>query len=768
MTNKNKLDNSKSKIQKPVKVKEKKQKKIKTFSSKKIPSFYKKKKNLKNIDKRIFKYLLVAEDNKFVRSLYIEKDGLFIINEEVRLTKKDLKRLKKIVKEIKSQKAFRINLLPLAISIGFIFALFFTIILTKDFVLKLIVQKMGESIFQAKCDIDLAHIEFLNAHIRLEGLQQANKDSVMTNLFEIEVIDLDFDLVQLLKRKFVSENIQVSGLEFGTERKTSGFLPKKEKKVKEQKEKDESAGFNINAILDLPIIKDEKNDIIDAVSSFNPETILANLQDSLRSPDLAIKIQEEVILKYQKYEGLPKDLEKDINEVQAIVKDIQAIDIEDLKQNPSKIPEFLSFAESSFNTTKEISSRIETTSTQIKNDAKLVQAYSKEITDAFNADFSFIRSEVQILSSFSFGDAKNLLTGELEKIAIRSLGKYYPYAVMAMEKAQSFSTKSKEPKKESKAKKEKKALVRTGRIVEYKKDAYPSLLFKNIYFLSHIQTMDIEAELKNISNDMNLWGYPSTAEFTIDFPNVKNYGSLVFDTRENKENLISLRYDGSGYEMDFSKFNQNLSDGLSQNIPGLPHISGTSLINAVLLVDDFDEFSLDGTLVLDPARVKSDPFEPNFVYLLYKRALEKLNTLDASFKLKNSKDDGFNLSLSSHIDEYFVSIFSELLNEELATIKNAAIEEAEKYLKDSLSPVYDAIGEFDSIEDLVNTQKKKLESYQKDIEKKIDEAKKAATAKLEAEKQKALEEAQKEIDKAKEKAIEAAEEAAKDLFKGFF
>ena len=233
--NKNNIDNRNNTLKETKKTKkEKSKKKEKIVSIKKIPKFFTKKTHISQIEKKIFKYLFLAQDKTFVQSLYVEKEGVYVLNKKVELTKKDA-RLKKITKDIKSQKAFRINLLPLGISIGFIFALFFTIILAKDFVLKLIVQKMGESIFQAKCDIDFAHIEFLNAHIRLEGLQQANKDSVMTNLFEIDLIDLDFDLVQLLKRKFVSENIQVSGLEFGTERKTSGFLPKKEKRAKRKR-----------------------------------------------------------------------------------------------------------------------------------------------------------------------------------------------------------------------------------------------------------------------------------------------------------------------------------------------------------------------------------------------------------------------------------------------------------------------------------------------------------------------------------------------------
>ena len=743
--------------------KDKKIKKIKTFSIKKIPSFYKKKKNIENIEKKIFKYLLLAEDKSFVQSLYIEKEGVYALIEDKGFTKKEITRLKKIFKEIKSQKAFRVNIIPLGIAVGFVFALFFCAVLTKDLVLKIIVEKTGAALFQAKCDVKSAHISLFDAHIRLERIQQANKNAVMTNLFEIDLIDLDFDLLQLLKKKFVSENIEVSGIAWGTQREKSGYIKPKEKKAKEEKE---GEGFDLNTLLALPIIQDEKNDIIESLSHFNPETIISNLNNALGSPKLAHAILEDVEKSYSKYASLPSEWEKELDEAEKLFKEIQKIDIEDLKKNPAKLPDLIALAQSSLEKTKTITAKVDKTSKEIQTDSKKIIAYSKEINTAFSSDLDFIKSEIKNISSFSFDDAKSLFSKELEKIAIRSLGKYYPYAVLAFEKYQAFSTK---PKKEVKPKKEK--IIRTGRLITYKKDSYPNLLFKNIFVSSSQSSNNIQAQIQNISSDMNLWGHPTSAEFIVNSQAIKNYASFIFDLRDDRENLILLNYDGSGYKMDFDTISKSLSANdstSSYTIPGIPHISGTSLINASLKANEINNFTLEGSFLLDPFFASADSFEPVFVHSLYEKALQKLNTFDAGFKIKNTKEDGFNISLRSDIDTQFMQIFSELMNEEISSIKEAITKEAEKYLKEQLAPVYEAIGEFDSIEDLVDGQKKKLEGYQKEIEKKLDEIKNAASARLEAEKQKALDEAQKEVDKAKEKALDAAEEAAKNVFKGLF
>ena len=763
--------NDEKKQKKPKKIKQ-----AKTFSIKKIPSFYKKKKNLKKIEKKIFKGLHIANDESFVRSLYMQKDGQYFLIEDKTFTKKDIARLKKIAKDIKSQKAFRINLLPLAISLACIFALVLSVITFKDLVLKIAVQKIGESIFQAKCDIDYAKIELLNAHIRLDGIQQADKNAPMKNLFEIDRIDIDFDLLQLLKKKFVSENIEVRNIAFGTDRKSSGFIPQKEKKQKEKKEGD---GFDFNALLSLPIIQDEKNDIIESLSSFNPETILSNLNDSLRSPDLAKTVIDDVGFLYTKYEKLPNEFDIATKDVQEKIKEIQAIDIEELKKNPTKIPEAISLVQSSLDLTKEIKTKIDKTSSELQGDVKKVSAYSKEIQTAFNADLTFVSKEINSLTSFRLGDAKTIIADELEKIAIRSLGKYYPYAVLGLEKVKEFSTK---PKKEVKPKKEKKRIIRTGRIITYKKDTKPSILLQNIHLSSLVSDWDISAEIKDISNDMDLWGRPTSAEFIFDTSSIKNFGSLVFDLRESRENLIVVNYDGAGYPMDLSKISQSLIEGAESqklSIPGLPLISGTSKIQSKLVADDFNVFAIEGSLLLDPCSVRSASFEPDFVYNLYARALQKLNSLDASFKIQNTKDAGFDLKISSDIDAQFIEIFSELMNEEITSIQQAATKEVEAFLRESLAPVYDAIGEFNSIDELIENQKKKLEGYQKEAEKKISELKQIASNRLEEEKQKALEEAQKiidkgkeeaqkEVDKAKEQGKEVVEDAVKNVLKGFF
>lgn len=752
---------------KPKKMKEKtkKEKKVTLVSVKKLPTFFKKKRNAEKLEKDVFKRILITSDKELVTSLYEEIDGFFVISNEKQITKKELALLKKISKDIKKQKAFRIKILPLVIAVGFVVALVFVGILFKDIALKIAVEKTGESIFNAQCTVKQANFSLLNAEIRLLGLEQANKDKPMTNLFSIDLIHIKFDLVELLKKKFVSEQLEVSGIQLGTERKTSGALPikaKKEKKSKKENDKEKGESFDLGNILALPAIRDEKNDIIASLSSYDPKNILANLNDQLKSPKLAETVQKEVLEVLSKYEGLDKEYLKEFDELSTQVNSLKTIDIEALKKDPSTIPAALSLVQETLDKTKETKTKVDKTSSQISIDVKKMAGYTKEINTAFTSDLAFISKEINTVTSFRLDDVENIFNKELEKIAVRSLGKYYPYAIKGLNFAKEMSINK---QKEVKPKKEK-ALVRKGRLITYKKDIYPSILIKNIHVSSMSSSWNLDARVLDVSNDMDLWGKPASVAFSFDTKGVKNLAQGIVDMRENAAQLVSLVYEGSGLALDFSSINASLNKGIQNtgvSIDGLPLISGTSYIHANAEIQGLDAFTIKGSLVLDPCSVSTARFEPNFVYSVYNRALSKLDTLDADFSVGNTKEKGFDLTISSSINDRFVAIFKEIMNEEFVAIKAEATKEAKKYLQDSLEPVYKVLGEFDSVESLVQNNKKKFEGLQKEAESKLAEIKDASLLKAREEAQKvadkAKEEAQKAADKAKEEAQKAADQA---------
>jgi len=147
-----------------------------------------------------------------------------------------------------------------------------------DRLIRLGIEAGGTAAVGAEVDLQSARLKLFQASLVLKGLAVTNPRAPMTNLFEVDELNLDIHLRALLEKKFVAETMAVRGLRFNTPRKTSGALPAKSKAA-EPAAADRSASEDWAHRLKLPSL---------ALQGLGGKVNVAGIgADSLRSVALA-------------------------------------------------------------------------------------------------------------------------------------------------------------------------------------------------------------------------------------------------------------------------------------------------------------------------------------------------------------------------------------------------------------------------------------------------------------------------------------------------
>jgi len=95
------------------------------------------------------------------------------------------------------------------------------------------VESAGTSMVGARVELEAADVSFSPARLELRGLAVTNPDEPMRNALEAERLAFDIDWIGLLLDRVHIDEVSVEGLQFGTERATSGAVMATERTVKE-------------------------------------------------------------------------------------------------------------------------------------------------------------------------------------------------------------------------------------------------------------------------------------------------------------------------------------------------------------------------------------------------------------------------------------------------------------------------------------------------------------------------------------------------------
>jgi uncharacterized protein (TIGR03545 family) len=581
-------------------------------------------------------------------------------------------------------------------------------------------EAFGSSIVGAKVEFDGVDFSLLSLNMRWKRLQVTNPDDTWRNLFETGNTEFDVDLIPLLSRKFIIENLTLEDFRLNTERTTDGKIEKDKAATTESKIVKTIENQLAAQTKDMPVFNLQRYQKKVNVDS------LWRLID-LRTPAKIDSLQKATMNDYQQWEKRIADLpsEKELN---AYTERVQALKLDQI----DTIEEFqaaYSATTSIYNEIDSIYNSVKTVKTDFQSDVSALKGNQKLIKEWVSRDYQRALSLAK-LPDLSVKNVAKILFGERIINQIRRILGYINTTRSYAEKI-----KTSQPKKESP----------------------PRLKGQDIYFSPKqnlpkfwIKQISLSGET---NNGMKLAGTVSdivSRQHVID----KATSINIKGTRQDQAALsldVTLDYrEDKPRELIKIELQEVPLQGVKlSNFPLLPYqiekgkgkvaanlnFKGSEMVSTVNFV---------GTHINFDYSQKPTNMDDRLIRIS-RSIIQSLNiiTFDASIK-RTEKD--FDFRINSNLDKLIADKFKEVVSQEIDNakreIEDRVQNEIEKFRQEFEKIIsqkeQELRKEIEKIEKEIESQKAIITQKKKDIENRINEEKNKYQKQLEDEAKKKL------------------------------
>ncbi len=647
---------------------ETKQKKVK-----KLARIYRRKFSEKKLNSKLLKKIYIPADKEFVKSFVSEaldsKNRTYYYFDKSQITdKKDIKKLNRIAKDVKKQKG-RIKFLPILLVIGVIVALIFGTYLFRNFIARKIVVNSSQAIFGAKCDVQTVDFNLWKTRFQIKKYAVANKNEPMSNLFEIENIDIYFNLLELSRGKFVAENIAIEGVTWNTPRKTSGALPIKKAKPKKK---------STNPVMKL--VNDEMDKVKNEVSfsaglsaiqeKTDPKLILEREMNALQTPKLKDEIIDGSKNLITKWKAETENTEKKTRIFIKRAKKLAQTDVRKL-ETANEIADYIVELTAMIKLSKENIKYAEKLSSEVKSDAKKIENLARKSKKAMQNDLNRIKNLAKEIHDIRVGGINKIIDSLMRVFFIDALGKYYPKVMAVVEYAESMQ--GAEQKEEPPTLKDKSFKLERlkGRNIYFSDHSLPTVVFKNIKLsVHHPEDMfKIAGHVKNVSNNADQLNKVTEVDLSAEHGKMTEKIKGILDLRTKEPELLNLDFDFYGLDLTI--------DADVQAIPtleGIMHLNTNFNLNKVKDVKIITEGAMEESKLVPPK------FDPPFIYDIYKRTLADIDVVDLRTELEKKHDEDLTLSITTGVAARIQESLQRQISKEIDKIRKRIVAEGNNYL----------------------------------------------------------------------------------------
>jgi len=515
----------------------------------------------KKLEKKYTKYIEHPGDRTFFTGCFDKQDDNYVIRNN--LTKDDVKKLKDILKWIKTNKKSPIKFVPIAFAgvITAVIVIFFTVFANP--LLASLLETALEAAFEAKADVSGFRLSIIDFVIKIDHITVANKNAPMTNLFEMGKAGIKMKPEAVLRGKIYIEEIRADTIQFGTPRKVSGALPGWTPKVKEKK-----------SLFDGPPLVDLQN--------FDAKALLNQEFDKLKTPKLydeAITLYNDTLTKYQTQVDNVKKQVDDLKKSSQPILSINVNNLKDINTIRSTIQDLntmVSSVQSATNTATNLVNGLE-------KDINTARRLEQDARNAITTDINHLKSYIDLGSGAAFA----AIEPYIHDILTDTAEQYLDYGLMALDAFQKISAQAKKPPKPKKEKK----VVFKGRDVIFPTKAYPTFYLGLLSTDCTVNYWNWDLKLNDISSDPDLTNKPITLKLGIKEVGGSLNRLVTFagnaDFRTNTQQRFGANINGTGFPVNI---------GNSFDKIGIKGLSGVSAVNFALNGYTDGGFSTNGAV----------------------------------------------------------------------------------------------------------------------------------------------------------------------------
>lgn len=359
-------------------------------------------------------------------------------------------------------------------------------VLFADSLIKKAIETTGTLIVGARVELADADLTFIPAGLELTGLAVTNPDAPMTNAVEVHRMALTVETAPLFFRKWIIPEMAATGIRFDTERSRSGAVKKREKEdVKDPDDKKKSGKG-----LSLP-----------SLDMKDPKKILE--QETLASVEEAKKIQEDIKkLKVQYKEriaALPDDDDFEAYEER----------IKKLKEGKSSWKALLSKAADLKEITDEVDDdldAIKSVKKDLEKDVDALEARVKALPNLAKEDYRRLKEKYGP-SAMGLDNVTALLFGDAYKGKVETAIKWYKKIQPMLEKKD--SGEAVDPAKKQEETEEVKRIRGRGVDIAFtEKRPLPDFLISKGKLELEIPAGTLSGTLKNVTAQQPIVGHP--------------------------------------------------------------------------------------------------------------------------------------------------------------------------------------------------------------------------------------------------------------------